>query len=124
MNESKGKEVWKRAANKYKAVLTQLDGITFHSRKEAWRYADLLLLQKAGQIRDLERQPRFVIAAGFSRNGLKYREKVYVADFRYFDETKKRVVVEDVKGYRTQLYSLKRHLFLSNLGKDVEFIET
>ena len=123
MNKAKGIKAWRRAMSKYKSVPTQLDGITFHSRKEARRYADLQLLQRAGQIRDLEIQPRFVVAKGFSRNGRKYRERAYVADFRYFDEIKKRTVVEDVKGYRTQLYILKRHLFLSNLGKDVDFIE-
>lgn len=49
----------------------------------------------------------------------------YVADFKYFDKAKGRTVVEDVKGYKTDVYKIKRKLFLSMYCKDdILFIES
>jgi hypothetical protein len=48
--------------NKYGATKTTIDGITFDSKKEAQRYCELRLLQKAGEITHLELQPAFRLA--------------------------------------------------------------
>jgi len=84
---------------KYRAVKTVVDGIEFASKKEAARYGQLKLLAKQNEIQNLELQPKFPIFI----NGKRVFE--YRADFAYFDG--KRRVVEDVKGYKTQVYKLK-----------------
>lgn len=111
--------------NKYKAIKTCVNGIEFDSRKEARRYQELMLLQKAGRIRKLERQVKFVliptqyeITVRYGKKGqrLKDRQKLlerelaYIADFVYEENGKK--VVEDTKGIKTKDYIIKRKLML------------
>ena len=98
---------------KYKAIPTEIDGIRFASKKEATRYSQLKLLQRAGEISHLEVQPRFKIIINGST--LKYdsgREAYYVADFAYFDASRERRIVEDVKSpaTRTPVYKIKKAL--------------
>ena len=45
--------------NKYHNKKVTVDGITFDSVKEARRYSELILLQRAGKIKDLRRQVKF-----------------------------------------------------------------
>lgn len=91
--------------HKYRARSTIVDGIKFASVKEARRYGELKLLQKAGKIRNLELQPRFPLIVG----GVKVCE--YRADFVYHDDRGK-IIVEDVKGYKKiQVYQIKKKLF-------------
>lgn len=87
-----------------------LDGILFASKLEMTRYGQLKLLQNGEQIKRLELQPRFVIARGIQG----HRTAYYVADFKYFDCKTSTEVVEEVKGYETQIYRLKAHLFKLN----------
>tara|TARA_R110000824_G_scaffold36098_1_gene112426 strand:- start:2528 stop:2836 length:309 start_codon:yes stop_codon:yes gene_type:complete len=87
---------------KYRAIKTEVDGITFDSRKEAARYKELILLEKSGVISHLELQPQYDCVV----DGKKICS--YRADFRYFDE--KSCVIEDVKGYKTPVYKLKKKL--------------
>mgnify|MGYP006232240525 CR=1 FL=1 len=115
---------WSRS--KYKAVKTTIDGIVFDSKKEAKRYTELKLLEKAGHITHLELQPEYEITI----NGAKICK--YKADFRYFTVRaennersynskgewqtptmtgdKEGQIVEDVKGFRTSIYRLKKKL--------------
>jgi dsDNA-binding SOS-regulon protein len=65
--------------SKYGAVRTEVDGISFASKKEARRYSELKLLERAGEIADLQLQPRFPLTV----NGV--RVCTYVADFQYRD---------------------------------------
>ena len=109
--------------NKYKNKKTVVDGIKFDSMKEAGRYSELVLLHNMGMIKDLELQPEFELCAGIMWNGKKLRARKYRADFMYTDTVTGNVVVEDVKGAITQLYSLKRSIFL-NLYPEYTFIET
>jgi hypothetical protein len=97
-----------------------LDGITFASKAERKRYAELLLLERAGEITDLEIQPRFVLLEKFERAGEVHRAITYVADFRY--RLKGLFVVEDVKGMRTDVYRLKKKLFLHRYS-EIDFRE-
>ena len=85
--------------NKYGAKATVVDGIRFHSAKEARRYGELILMERAGLISGLELQPQYDLRV----NGLLICR--YRADFRY--EEKGYLIVEDVKGLRTELYKLK-----------------
>ena len=90
---------WK---NKYRAQPVVIDGIRFASKREGTRYMELKLLEKAGQIKNLELQPRYDLIVNGVNCGF------YKGDFRYFEGGKR--VVEDVKGVRTPVYSLKAKL--------------
>lgn len=92
--------------SKYRAKPTVVDGIRFASKKEAKRYEILVLLARAGEIADLELQPRYPLRV----NG--FLVTTYVADFRYRERRDGQwvKVVEDVKGFRTREYNIKRKL--------------
>lgn len=98
--------------NKYYNQKTIVDGIPFDSKKEANRYCELKLLEKAKKIEDLKLQPKFVLQEGFKKDGVTYRPIIYIADFSYV--YKSRMVVEDVKGVETEVFKLKRKLFEHN----------
>lgn len=104
--------------NKYRNKKTVVDGITFDSKKEANRYLELKILEKAGEIKDLKLQERFEIIP--KQKG--ERNAVYKADFSYFDNNKNIQVVEDTKGFKTAEYILKRKLFKLKYP-DIVFIE-
>lgn len=92
--------------SKYKAVPGHLDGHRFASQKEKRRYAELKLMQKAGEISDLKLQPRYPLIVNDVKVG------VYVGDFSYLDRAGK-PVCEDSKGVRTPTYKIKRKLILA-----------
>lgn len=92
----------KKKRPKYNNVKTEVDGHVFDSRREAERYVELRQLEAAGEIADLELQPRFPLLV----EGQKIA--TYVADFEYWDHAKGERVWEDVKGVRTPLYKLKK----------------
>lgn len=94
--------------NKYYNVKTTIDGITFDSKKEAARFCELRLLERAKAISDLQLQPKFEIQPEYIKNGKKVRAIYYIADFSYKENG--RLVVEDVKGKRTKEYLLKKKL--------------
>ena len=92
---------------------TLIDGIWFDSKKEAKRYQDLVLMQKAKLIRNLMRQQVFELVECIK----------YVADFTYFDDTKDgQFVVEDVKGFKTDVYKIKKKLM--RYFHKIEILET
>ena len=99
--------------NKYRNTPTN----GYASKREAKRAADLKLLEKAGQISDLQEQVDFVLAPAVTLDGRQKPKIKYRADFVYIQDGKK--VIEDCKGYRTPVYRLKRHLMLSVLGLEV-----
>ena len=68
---------------KYKNKKTQVDMYVFDSIAESKRYKELALLEKAGEIKDLQLQPRFLLQEGFRKNGKTYRKIEYIADFMY-----------------------------------------
>ena len=110
--------------NKYHSKKVEVDGIVFDSRKEAKRWLELSLFEKAGVISDLQRQVKFILIPAQrepdtvgARGGIKKgkvieKECAYIADFVYKDLTLNESVVEDTKGYRTKDYIIKRKLML------------
>lgn len=96
--------------NKYHAIPTVIDGIRFDSKKEAKRYQELKLLERAHQIRDLKLQVPFILLPK-SEYG---RDIKYVADFTYYEGDK--FIVEDVKGVRTSTYKVKKRLLAEKYG--------
>lgn len=97
--------------SKYRSKKIIIDGISFDSKREGNRYCELKLLEKAGKIKDLQLQHQYELQPSFKKNGKTIRAITYVADFTYFDLEKMRIVVEDVKGFKTDVYMLKRKLF-------------
>lgn len=109
---------------KYSNVKVQDGGATFDSKAEHRRWQYLVTLERAGSIRDLERQvPYELIPAQMAPSGKKERATLYMADFRYVDATG-RVVVEDVKGAVTPEFRLKRKLMLWRHGIEVQEIRS
>lgn len=101
--------------NKYHAKKTSFRGETFDSKREAERYAQLLLLQRAGKITKLTRQEPFVlIPSQYIGGRCVERPCIYKADFMYQQDGE--LVVEDVKGVRTPEYIIKRKLMLHVYG--------
>jgi Protein of unknown function (DUF1064) len=94
--------------SKFHAVPTWVDGIRFASAREARRYGELRLLERAGLIRDLTLQPAFELHATVwpAPAGPPHVVGIYRADFAYVTETG--TVVEDAKGVRTALYQWKK----------------
>lgn len=106
--------------SKYGSRKVIRNGITFDSAKEARRYGELLLLEKAGAIAKLQMQVKFVLIpaqyettytkTGKEKQKCVERECSYIADFVYYENGEK--VVEDTKGFKTKDYIVKRKLML------------
>lgn len=102
---------------KYGSQKIKADGMIFDSRKEYKRYQELRLLEKAGAIRELKRQVKFMlIPSQRDEKTGKVIERAcsYTADFTYLQGSE--LVVEDTKGYRTKDYILKRKMMLYFCG--------
>ena len=96
--------------NKYGARKTRLDGFTFDSQKEAGRWGQRVIMERVGHISDLQRQvPYILVPAEDGPDGKRLRELRYVADFVYKD-VRGNTHVEDVKGFRTKEYMIKKRL--------------
>lgn len=110
--------------NKYRNKKVIVDGIEFDSKKEAVRYQELKLLEKAKKITDLKLQVPFVLLDNYVLNGKKHQGIKYIADFVYIDIETGKYVVEDVKSSatKTQVYRLKKKLFESRYGIEIKEI--
>ena len=125
--------------SKYHAKKVTYDGYTFDSKKEANRYRELRLLEKAGVVTELELQKRYeLIPAQYEsyprygkkgnrlKDGQKCVEKAvyYLADFDYCQDGKH--IVEDVKGYKGStayaVFALKRKWMLYRYGIKIKEI--
>lgn len=113
--------------SKYHSKKVTFGDEVFDSKKEAKRYQELLLLERAGEISNLQRQVKYVLIPaqkepsnkvytrgknkGYCKPGkVLERECSYVADFVYTEDGK--TVVEETKGFRTKEYIIKRKLML------------
>lgn len=88
--------------SKYGAKKTEIDGFVFDSKREAARYSELKMLEQAGEIKNLTLQPKFPCFV----NGKLVC--TYIADFQYHDVVGRHV--EDAKGFKTDVYKLKKKL--------------
>lgn len=127
--------------NKYRNIKVQIDGHTFDSKAESLRYLHLKKLEDKGLIQNLVLQPKFILVESFVMNrtpkktstskvGL-FKESSsqlpfvrsknsgikYIPDFQYSIED--RIIVEDVKGALTDVYKLKRTMFLDKYLSDI-----
>ena len=101
--------------SKYGNEKTTVDGITFDSKREAQRWQELLLMQRAGEITGLARQVRIEL---IPKTKL-YRATSYLADFVYFDKRTGKTVYEDAKGMQTDVYRLKKKLLYWRHGIEI-----
>ena len=105
--------------NKYGAVrTTTFDGVKHDSKKEANRWLELNLLQRAGQISQLRRQVKFELIPKIGKN----RPTYYIADFVYKDKTGVEIV-EDTKSNATannQVFRIKEKLMLWRYGVEIK----
>lgn len=100
--------------HKYGARKTTVDGVTFDSQREAQRYQELKLLERAEVISGLELQPRFELQPKFrDSDGKMQRPIYYVADFAYNEPGCGKRIIEEVKGYKeNRVWMLKHKMFL------------
>lgn len=120
--------------SKYRAKKFTVEGIEFDSKKEASRYIELKMLERRGEIRDLQMQVPFILIPAQYEERIEYTPKrnvekrvkrlveqkvSYVADFVY-TRSNGEIVVEDVKGYRRgtaySVFVIKRKLMLERHG--------
>lgn len=128
---------YRQPRNKYNARKATVNGEEFDSKKEARRWQQLKLMERAGEIDDLRRQVKYVlIPAQREQSGEVFKrgknngqtkpgrviehELSYIADFVYLDVNTGKTVVEDAKGYRDgaayKIFVLKRKLMLWRYG--------
>lgn len=110
--------------SKYGNQKTVVDGIRFDSIREAKRWRELKWLEKAGEIRNLDRQvPYELIPSIRSEETGKVIQRgvCYIADFVYQTVPDGKWIVEDTKGYRTEAYKIKKKLMLWRHG--IEIVE-
>jgi hypothetical protein len=100
----------KKKKSKYNNNKKEVDGILFHSEREAKRYGELKLLLKAGKIGLLELQVPFEL----NKDG-KFSYK-YFADFVYIDAETGEKIVEDCKGCETKVFKKKEKLMIKIYG--------
>lgn len=110
---------WKKRA-KYRNVKTEVDGLKFDSKKEAKRWIELKQLLDAGRISNLMRQVMFQLVPQVVLDGRKQQPVKYVADFQY--QLGDQIVVEDVKGFKTPEYRMKRKMMKAFLNIEVQEI--
>lgn len=99
--------------NKYRAIPTMVDGIRFHSRREAERYGNLKLLLRCKEIANLRLQVEYPIKVNDQH------VCTYIADFVYDDLATGQEVVEDAKGMSTPVYRLKKKLLKATQGINI-----
>ena len=107
---------------KYHNKKTIYDGYTFDSIKEKNYYIKLKLLEKAGKIKELELQKEFELQPSYKLNKKTIRKITYRADFTYKTTEDDKLHVIDVKGYRTDVYRLKKKLFEYKYKIEIEEI--
>lgn len=114
-----------RRANKYGAIRTTLDGITFDSKGEAQRWAFLKMMERSGLISGLRRQVPVELHAPIlgDRIGGGLVGK-YVMDFAYFPKGSTVETWEDFKSPATvtALFSWKRKHIEIEYGKKLRVV--
>lgn len=128
--------VAKSTSNKHKyRVAPEPDrtykGVVFHSKKEMERFIVLEDMQNCGEILTLTTQPKFLLQEKFfdNRTGKAIRKVEVIFDFMYFVKTKngkwrKKPVLEDTKGFPTEVFKLKKKLFLFQYQGKYELVIT
>lgn len=108
--------------SKYKNKKCTYKGIKFDSKKEMAYYIKLKMLEEKGKIKKLELQKTYELQPSFKVNGKTYRKITYKADFSYITTEDNKLHIVDTKGFRTEVYKLKRKMFAFKYGIEIEEI--
>lgn len=107
--------------SKYGNKKTKIDGYTFDSKRESMYYLKYKRQLIDGKITELTLQPSFLLQDKFKdRKGVSHRAIKYVSDFKFVENGK--IVVVDVKGHLTDVYKMKKKMFLFKYP-NIEFRE-
>ena len=106
--------------SKYFSKKVELHGIKFQSKKEGAYYLKLKALEKSGTIKDLELQKEYILQDSFKINKKTRRKISYKADFTYKTTADDKLHIIDVKGFKTDVYMLKKKLFEYKYGIEIE----
>lgn len=111
--------------NKYHNEKVEYNGIVFDSKKEMSYWIKFKLMEKSGEIRDLQRQCEYELLPKFELNGKTYRKTVYKCDFRYISAKDDKLHVVDIKSpitAKNKVYQLKKKLMAYKYGIEIEEI--
>lgn len=108
------KEETKKGKSKYNNQKIEYDGIKFDSKREAGRFLELRMMERAGLVKNLRLQVPYEL----NEEG-KFSYK-YIADFVYFDVEKNYEIIEDAKGAKTVTYKKKKKLMLKIYGINIK----
>lgn len=122
------KEVYERLLNnsigqkksKYRNTKVEYKGIKFDSVKEMKHYQLLEYLEKKGDIRELKLQVPFELIPTYKINNKTIRKTQYIADFTYITAKDNKTHIVDTKGFRTDVYKLKKKMFEYKYGIEIE----
>lgn len=106
--------------NKYKNTKVEYKGIKFDSIKEMKHYQLLEYLQKIGEIKELKLQVPYELIPKYKINNKTVRKTTYIADFTYITTKDDKLHIVDTKGFKTDVYRLKKKLFEYKYGVEVE----
>jgi hypothetical protein len=116
-------KVVSRKKNKYRNQKVEVDGITFHSRKEANFYSDLLIKKNAKLITDFERQVQYDIRVNdihIAKYFLDFKVINLDGSINYYDVKGKDKV--SGKWITTDVFALKKKLVEAIYGIKIEKI--
>lgn len=108
-----------RGNNKFGAIRTVVDGVTFDSKSEARRWQELQLLERAGEIQNLSRQVPYDLRAWATKGAKGDVVGRIVIDFEYYDVRAAAWIVEDRKGCVTPLWRWKAKHFKAQYGRTI-----
>lgn len=104
--------------SKYNNQKIRVGGEVFDSKREYNRWCELRLLERSGIICNLQRQVKFRLIDSQKTPERTERPCDYIADFVYYENGK--LVVEDCKGMRTDVYKIKRKLMLKKYNISIK----
>lgn len=96
--------------------------ILFDSKKECNYFYKLKLMENTGIIKELKRQVPFELIPTYKINNRTVRKMQYIADFTYITTNNNKLHIVDTKGYRTEVYKLKKKIFEYKYKMEIEEI--
>ena len=106
--------------NKYNNTKVEYKGIKFDSIKEMKHYQLLEYLQKIGEIKELKLQVPYELIPKYKINNKTVRKTTYIADFTYITTKDDKLHIVDTKGFKTDVYRLKKKMVEYKYGVEVE----
>ena len=106
--------------SKYHNTKVEYNGIKFDSVKEMKHYQLLEYRQKIGEIKELKLQVPYELIPKYKMNDKTIRKTQYIADFTYVSTKDNKLHVVDTKGFKTDVYRLKKKMFEYQYGIEIE----